>query len=342
MNNSFLLSRLVFTGTVFLGTVSLAIPQKANAMSIYGFSKLEWEANILLNGNPIFFDAETDTRADIIANEGGGNAATFEPFIGGGFSDATQSYVDNGGAKSPPRNGAPVPENVFNPPQGSFPGIGGAIGPDFARGDAIACDLVVSGCGLDFFPNFDNNLAAANVAEVYVKGENDFLIDSGLAEGEWDLLSAPFIVGQGDVLNIDVGYLYDVKAGIEGWDSGELKEVESVVEWDLVVRDTSTGNIVANLGFQDIEGLSFQNALLEDLDGTNANPITESLTLSEGQELIAGDTYEIAIAGEERVTGSSQNDDPTKVPEPAFILGIFTVGGLGLSLKRKNKLSRVS
>ena len=154
MIKSNLLQKLAISSVFIVGGVSVALAQRVNASTIYGFSKLEWEARILLNMFPVPLDASTESMAEVVTDEGGGMAANNDLFNGDGFSDAIQSYVDNGGVQSPPVGGAPVAENTFNPRQGSFPIPGrppGRVGPDFARGDAIACGEEI--CP-DFWPGF--------------------------------------------------------------------------------------------------------------------------------------------------------------------------------------------
>ena len=317
----------VLAGVAAFGGVTLATPQKAEAMSVYGFSKLEWEASILLNGNavPNFFDASGETNASILANESGGliQEDNVEFFNFDGFADTPQSYVNNNG----PQNSTIVPENTFNPPQGSFPGIGGTIGPDFARGDSYACDTgntAGENC-LDFGLLGNNNLVAANVAEGYIKGENDFVIDSGESEGSW-LLATEFAANAGDNLVIDTEFLYEVAAGIDGWESGENKIVEAAVEWELDVIDVTTNTIIGELVFGEALDLFNDNGLLQD-SGTVSDRDLNLVLPTTGN-------YAIAIGGDERVSGSSQN---ITTPEPGTILGLLAIGGLGIGLKRKKQ-----
>ncbi len=309
----------ILAGVAAFGGVTLATPQKAHAGNIYGFSSLEWEASFLLNEESITFsfDAESDTRATL--NEV--TETDFDPFNGDGFSDAGQSYVDNNGAQ----NSTIVGENIFSPRQGSFVGDPaitsdpGGIGSDFVRGDAIASDG-------------DGNIAASNVAELYIEAGEPF--EAGLSEGQWDLLSLPINFAAGDELDIEAIFDYEIIAAITGFDGDprELKEIQSVLEWDLEVIEVATGDSVGGIGFQIEEGLANINATDESF-GTN---VVRDTSITFGTDDAPAGIYEIVITGEERVTGSATQGH-AGVPEPGTILGLLAIGGLGLGLKRKKQ-----
>lgn len=306
MSQIYLLPKLVIAGVAgLIGAIS--IQNQSNAMTIYGFAKLEWEARVWFNNNPVFFDASTETTANL----NGQNQGDINDYNRDGFSDAEQSYLSDT-PNNPPSPG----ENRFNPRYGNFqmPGLlAGPAGPDFSRGDAIACDTNILPNCFDNFPTFDEDIAAANVAELYIKSEDDGVVESGDSLGKWDMLAGFTAQNVNDRLDIDVEFLYELAVGIEGFDKDleEAKNVKASVQWALIVVNDISGQLVGQILFTPDE-LKLENENGAKKDPESGNIKNEALSLVfggiDGKPL--GD-YLIAITGSEMVMGSSLNN---KVP----------------------------
>ena len=163
-------------------------------------------------------------------------------------------------------------------------------------------------------PRSLDSVSAANVAETYIKGEENGLTDSGLAQGRWVLESPAFFAMPMDVLNIDVGFLYELALGIEGWEPLETKDIRVNLFWQLDVFQVATGMSVGRLEFG--RGARLQNmniALVVPgsgfpyIRGFDPDGKSLSLTLREGVDLVAGLAYEIRVTSEVDIVGEAQN-----------------------------------
>lgn len=303
MNQTNLLQKLTITGLVALGGVTLATPQKAQAGTVYSYSELNIIDLIITGVEDLDFETETSTSAVInppLTSDGGI-----------GEFDASQSFVTLNGVPS-------APENFFDP--WGTP-LGGPQGPNFARGDVLIN-------GNNLLTDFDG----VNLGEAFCNG---LVFCEAEGDGEWEAVSEFFDIAPGDQINFTADYSYLLAAEITGWDPGESKftEAEFAFDFEINGRDAN-GDVTVLRQFTLDESIGVANANSFEQD-SDSGSLASNFAAFTAEELEGLSDFNIVVDAIEVAAVRKRQDQ--KVPEPATIFGLLTVGGLGLGLKRKKQ-----
>ena len=348
MNKPHFLQKLAPVGVAALGMIAATgiTSTKAEAATAYAYSEANFDVGITTTGFTIpGFFTETADSAELRFPE------MFD--ANADFTDAAQACVNN--AVTGP-GACLVPPNTF---VGFLPGSGldGPVGQnnaDYARSDVQIRSASTSG------------VEGINAAETYV---DDVDKTVGDGDAEWEYGTEQFTAEEGDILAIDLSGYYDLIIELEN--NGDFQgSAESEYEFgifldgvnllafaagnDLVQNADNTGQFQANTVSQGIglpptnfefseaisrtnlEGREVLNQQLDcnsQVDGAQSCSFDIVFGFGDGQ--IAPGTYDLTIESLEEVTARAEAGT---IPEPASILGLLTVSGLGLALKRKKQL----
>ena len=352
MNESNLLKKLAPVGVAAFSAVSIIgiTSTKVQAATAYAYSEANFDVDITTTGFTIpgFFTETADSAELRFPEMSDGNAD---------FTDADQACVDNTGTGP---IACKVIDNTF---LGTFldsaglavtDGPVGQLNADYARSDVIITSASTS------------DVEGINAAETFV---DDLDKTVGDADAEWEYGTEQFTAEEGDILTIDLLGYYDLiielenNGDFEGFAESEyefgifldgVNLLAFASENDLVENADNTGQFQANTGFfgllppPDIfqfseaisrtnlegrEGLSQELDCNSQVDGAQSCSFDIVFGFGDGQ--IAPGTYDLTIESLEEVTARAEADT---VPEPASIIGLLTVSGLGLALKRKKRL----
>lgn len=317
MNELRLPKNLAFLGNLTLGVIattgiSIISAQKAYAASAYAYSQADVFVNIQYNGSidVPWLEVETSTSSGAtVEDTPGGDEIDVDEF------NALQSYV------GPPP--AP-PQNFFSPK--------GQETPDYARGDTVINDLSLT------------SVEGQNLGETFVESPISETVqgDQGEGFGTWEWGTDIFTAAEGDSieffgedLNPEPGEdkifgSYSLAVQIE--DGNSLNEfAESEFDFAIKINQIENGAAteVFGLDFERAIGLTNPGGPLEQGDSIIFNDDSTEFQFEEGQ-------YEIVIEAVE--LADVRVNEGVPVPEPATILGLLTVGGLGLGLKCKKQL----
>ena len=313
MKQSSLLQKLARVGVAALGAIaatSLAAPQKAEAGTAYGYSRLTI-TDLLLEDVPdgVTFGSETSDNA------------TLDGLVCGNIdpTDAAKCHVTNNGVPMPP-------ENFFgvwgNPSLLPDPPFNGTQGPNFARSDVLIDDpanLIVDG--------FDGQ----NVAEAFITGNRL----QAEADAEWELVSTTFALEEDDEIEFTATYDYLLGVEITDWEPGDEKFAEAELAFNVElngIRADGTVEGIRQFTFDESIGRFNENGFEFEQDSGSFDVEFEEITDEEVEEFVA---FNIVVDAIEATSVSV--DQGKKVPEPSAILGLLAVGGLGLGLKRKQQ-----
>lgn len=317
MNKPHFLQKLAPLGFATLSTITIIgiAPSRADAATAYGYSQASFNVGFTTNGFTIdSFQTETSSFGALNGFIDGAQ----DPF------DAPQACIGtaaSGGITGGGVGDCVVPANTFAPR--------GQIDPDYVRSDVLIDSASVSG------------IDAENVAEGFVDSLVDGLIPatSGTSNAEWEYGTNLFTTELGDSLTIDIQGGYELSVEVAGLQEGEEAFAEAEYAFGIGLNGTNLLDFVPD-DFNFTEEVSrIENAsvtLADNIDTTytvffgdvNGNGIID------GNEIETG-TYNITVDAIEEIAVRAT---PDTVPEPAFILGLLTVSGLGLTLKCKKQL----
>ncbi len=338
-----LLSKLLVAGAVTASGIALAVPQKAEAATAYSYSEANFDVGITATFEIPSFSTETADSAELrFPMMTDGNAD---------ITDAAQACVTTN-MMGP--GACLIGQNSFI---GFIPNINtdgpvGQANADYARSDVEIISASVSDSVSD--------VEGINAAETFVDDKNPKTI--GDADAEWEYGTGLFTVEDGDQLTIDIEGYYDLIVQINDLPPKGQGFVESEYEFGIFLDglnllefandnglvngpDGQFGATTLELNnplvpvdrFQFSEAISRTNAngrevLGQQLD-CNGNPICSfTVTFGDDEGEIPVGTYDLTIESLEEVTARVET-----VPEPATMLGLLAVGGLGFGLKRKKQ-----
>ena len=341
MNKPHLLQKLAPVGVAALSMIAATgiTPAEAEAATAYAYSEANFDVDITTTGFTIpGFATETADSAEIRFPE------IFD--ANADILDAEQACVNNGGAGP---GACLVGENTFSGfiPNTFTDGSVGQNNADYARSDVLINSASTSG------------VEGINAAETFV---DDVTGTQTIGDGTatWEYGTEQFTVVAGDSLTIDLAGYYDLIIELDGNQGFVEAEYEFGIFLDGIdlLDFAEDNNLVNSLsgGFEANPTVALNNApplppgsfgfseaisrtnlngrevLNQQLDCDGAQSCSFTVNFGSGEGEIAPGNYNLTIESVEEVTARVQS-----VPEPASILGLLTVSGLGLALKRKKQ-----